>query len=256
MEDRHIEQERYNNFSASLLNNIEKESEWLLELGADNSPLYFQPPYLYYHNLINQNTSQSKKQLDLCCGNGVHSFTGAKNGAKVIALDYAEQSISVCRKRAEILKLSVDFRAADVQTLKDFKDDEFDIVTCAGSLSYLDNIILFEEVYRVLKNGGMFICVDSFNHNPIYRMNRFIHFLRGERSFGTLKRMPNVNTIKLLNKIFTNVDVNYFGIFTFIAPVLKLIMSPEKITRIINKLDILLPWLKRYSFKIVISASK
>ena len=117
----------------------------LLELGAANSPLYFQPPYLFYHNLINQNTSQLKKHLDLCCGNGIHSFTGAKNGAKVIALDYAEQSIIVCKKRAEKLKLNVDFRAADVQTLKDFDDDEFDIVTCAGSLSYLDNGIFLKK---------------------------------------------------------------------------------------------------------------
>lgn len=256
MEDKHIEQERYNNFSESLLNIIEKEKVLLYELGPENSPLYLQAPYLYYHNLINQNTSESKKQLDLCCGNGIHSFTGAKNGAKVIALDYAEKSILICKKRAEILKLSVDFRTSDVQTLNDFVNEDFDIVTCAGSLSYLDSSIFFNEVFRVLKKGGIFICVDSFNHNPIYRLNRFIHYLRGRRSYGTLKRMPNMNTIIILNQIFTKVDVEYFGIFTFIAPLLKYFMSPEKITRTINKLDSILPCFKRYSFKIVISASK
>jgi ubiquinone/menaquinone biosynthesis C-methylase UbiE len=256
MEGKKIEQQRYNSFSSSFLNSIEKERELLLELGVDNSPLYLQAPYLFYHDLINLNTSESKKQLDLCCGNGIHSFTGAKNGAIVTALDYAEQSIIICKQRAEILKLNVDFKVADVQTLNDFKDDEFDVVTCAGSLSYLDNNIFLEEVYRVLKGGGIFICVDSFNHNPIYRLNRFIHFLRGRRSYGTLKRMPNMNTIKLLNQIFTKVEVNYFGIFTFIGPILKYVMSSEIIARIIKKLDVWLPFLKRYSFKIVFTATK
>jgi len=256
MEDKKIEQQRYNNVATSFLINIEKEKDLLLELGTDNSPLYLQPPYLYYHNLINQKAIQSTKQLDLCCGNGTHSFTGAKNGAKVIALDYAEQSIIVCKKRAERLKLNVDFKVADVQTLKNFDDEEFDVVTCAGSLSYLDNVVFFNEVYRVLKSGGMFICVDSFNHNPIYRLNRFVHYLRGNRSYMTLKRMPNKNTIKLLKHIFLNVDVKYFGIFSFMAPLLMLFISSNNTTKLISKLDVFFPYLKNYSFKIVFYATK
>jgi ubiquinone/menaquinone biosynthesis C-methylase UbiE len=256
MEDKSIEQKRYNKFSSSFLNNIEKEKDLLLELGADNSPMYLQAPYLYYHNLIYKNTSQSKTQLDLCCGNGVHSFTGAMNGAKVVAIDYAEQSIVVCKKRAELLKLNVDFKVGDVQNLEDYSSEEFDIVTCAGSLSYLDNALFFNEVYRVLKPGGTFVCVDSFNHNPIYRFNRFVHYLRGNRTNMTLKRMPNKNTINLLKHIFLNVEVKYFGVFSFIAPLLLLFISSNRTAEIINKLDLFFPFLKNYSFKIVFCASK
>jgi ubiquinone/menaquinone biosynthesis C-methylase UbiE len=185
----------------------------------------------------------------------MHSFTGAKNGASVIALDYAEQSIVICNERKVSLKLNVDFRTADVQTLS-FEDNTFDIVTCAGSLSYLNHAIFLHEVFRVLKKEGVFICVDSFNHNPIYRLNRYIHYLRGDRSYGTLVKMPNMDTIRLIRKIYSNVDVKYFGIFTFLAPILKFFISPQIITQIINKLDKIFPFLRRYAFKIVVSATK
>jgi ubiquinone/menaquinone biosynthesis C-methylase UbiE len=255
MDDKQIEQQRYNNSSASLLDILEKDKKLLHVLGADNFPPYLRQPYLYYHELINSKTSASKKQLDLCCGNGMHSFTGAKNGASVIALDYADQSIEICNQRKGILKLNVDFRTADVQTLS-FEDNTFDIVTCAGSLSYLNNDIFLHEVHRVLKKEGVFICVDSFNHNPVYRLNRYIHYLRGDRSYGTLVKMPNMGTIRLIRKIYSNVDVKYFGIFTFLAPVLKIFLSPQIINQIINKLDKFFPFLRRYAFKIVISATK
>jgi ubiquinone/menaquinone biosynthesis C-methylase UbiE len=255
MDDKQIEQQRYNKSSASLLDIIEKDKKLLHVLGADNFPPHLRPPYLYYHELINSKTSASKKQLDLCCGNGMHSFTGAKNGASVIALDYAEQSIVICNERKGILKLNVDFRTADVQTLS-FEDKTFDIVTCAGSLSYLNNDIFLHEVYRVLKKEGVFICVDSFNHNSLYRLNRYIHYLRGERSYSTLVRMPNKRSIQLFKTIFSKVDVNYFGTFSFLAPVLNFFVSPEKLMSIIQKLDDLFPFLEIYAFKVVIKAEK
>jgi ubiquinone/menaquinone biosynthesis C-methylase UbiE len=149
----------------------------------------------------------------------------------------------------------VDFRTADVQTLS-FEDNTFDIVTCAGSLSYLDNDIFLHEVYRVLKKEGVFVCVDSFNHNPVYRLNRYIHYLRGERSYGTLVKMPNIDTIRLIKKIYSNVEVRYFGTFTFLAPLLKFFIPPHIIALIINKLDKIFLFLKHYAFKIVISATK
>lgn len=254
--DKEIEKNRYNDSSSRLYNIVHYDQTLLKLLGAEAFPEYLQPPYVFYHKLLEDNLKFGKYQLDLCCGNGLHSFTGAKNGAQVVAIDYAEQSILVCKKRAEILKLNVDFKVGDVEILKNYHSEAFDIVTCASSLSYLDNSLFFNEVYRVLKLGGMFICVDSFNHNPIYRFNRFVHYLRGNRTYMTLKRMPNKNTIKLLKHIFLNVEVKYFGVFSFIAPLLLLFISSNMTAKIINKLDYFFPFLKNYSFKIVFCASK
>ena len=30
------------------------------------------------------------------------------------------------------------------------------------------------EIYRIIKPGGFFICGDSLNNNPIYRINRYM----------------------------------------------------------------------------------
>jgi len=256
MKDKQIEQLRYNVYSQNILSLIGDDNAILHTLGADNFPLYLRPPYLFYHNLIHNHTIGSKKQLDLCCGNGMHSFTGAYNGANVIGLDYAEKSISICKKRNTALNLNVEFRTADVQVLHGFSDNEFDVVTCAGSLSYVDHELLFSEINRVLKSGGVFICVDSINHNPIYRLNRFIHYLRGLRSLSTIKRIPNMSTIKYLNQNFTKVEVHYFGIFIFLVPILKLFMSTNGIFKAVNYLDKVFSCLKRFSFKIVITAIK
>lgn len=255
MDDKLIEQKRYNKVSEEMFSLIENDNLLLRTLGPDNFPLYLQTPYLLYHNLIAKNTSSASNQLDLCCGNGMHSFTGAINGASVIALDYAEKSITICKKRAELLNVHVDFKTADVQVLF-FKDNFFDVVTCAGSLSYLDNKIFLEEIFRVLKKDGIFICVDSFNHNLFYRANRYFHYLKGNRTYSTLKRMPNEYTIDLFKSIFTEVEVSYHGIFIFLVPIMKLFYTDFKIKKIVDQLDNMFPFLKRYAFKVVISAKK
>ena len=63
-----------------------------------------------------------------------------------------------------------------------FDNEIFDIVACAGGLSYGDNKLVLNEIYRVLKPKGMFICIDSLNENPIYKFNRYLHYLRGNRT--------------------------------------------------------------------------
>ena len=50
-----------------------------------------------------------------------------------------------------------------------FRDNSFDAICSAGSLSYGDNLIVMNEIYRLLKTGGSFIAVDSLNNNPIFR---------------------------------------------------------------------------------------
>jgi ubiquinone/menaquinone biosynthesis C-methylase UbiE len=47
-----------------------------------------------------------------------------------------------------------------------FADQSFDIIVSAGSLSYGDNDIVMNEIYRVLKLQGVFIAIDSLNNNP------------------------------------------------------------------------------------------
>jgi ubiquinone/menaquinone biosynthesis C-methylase UbiE len=255
MKDKDIEKLRYNNFS---LNRIENNnSEFLNILGADNFERYLQDPYLKYQELIKLEVFSNSKltQLDLCCGDGMHSFTAAIEGAEVIALDYAENSIAIARKRSELIDVKVNFQVQDVNILP-FLDNSFDIVTCAGSLSYLDHVIFTNEVKRVLKKNGKLIVIDSFNHNFFYRLNRFLHFLKGQRTYSTLKRMPNNKLLNYFKNEFSELNVRYYGIFIFIVPLLNVIFTHNRIQKIITTLDQKFYFLRKYSFKIVFIAKK
>jgi len=143
---------------------------------------------------------------------------------------------------------------ADMEKLP-FSDISFDIVVSAGSLSYGDNDIVLHEIYRVLKPDGVFIAIDSLNHNPIYRLNRYIHYLRKRRSLSTLKRMP---TLKLLEKYrlkFGKIDVVFFGAISYFSPILNKVFGERISAKISSKIDALVS-VKKSAFKFVMVVEK
>ena len=87
-------------------------------------------------------------------------------------------------------------------------------------------------------------------------MNRYIHYLKGERTLSTLNRMPDITTIQILNSRFKSVPVNYFGIFSFLGPVFQKIIGDIKAKKIIDRLDNRMSFLKNQAFKIVLIAKK
>ena len=101
-------------------------------------------------------------------------------------------------------------------------------MTCAGSLSYGDPTLVDAGVRRVLKPGGAFICVDSLNHNPIYRRNRWVHFLRGERTRSTLLRMPTEARIDSIAGHFSAGTVRYFGAISWAMPLMARVMGETR----------------------------
>ena len=79
-----------------------------------------------------------------------------------------------------------------------------------------NNKLVLNEIHRVLKQNGIFICIDSLNENPIYKLNRYLHYLRGNRTKSTLKRMPDRKLLKdyerkfgyYKNKLFRNINLD------------------------------------------------
>ena len=256
MKDKDIEKNRYNEFSKKI-SEVSQSESYLKLNGSKCLPIYLRQPYVAYEKHLENLVKSVKnvKILDLCCGDGIHSFSAAFYGADVIALDYAENSILLARKRSKSLGIKVEFRTCDVEKLP-FENKHFDIITCVGSLSYLNHDIFIKEVMRVLKPNGKFVVIDSFNHNPLYRLNRYIHFIKGNRTYSTLERMPNNQLLKKIKDNFSELEVEYFGIFVFLIPFLKLITSPHNISKILYSLDNIFIFLKRYSFKILFVATK
>jgi SAM-dependent methyltransferase len=140
-------------------------------------------------------------------------------------------------------------RVADMEALP-FADGEFDAVACAGSLSYGDPDTVDASVRRVLKSGGSFLSVDSLNDNPIYRLNRWRHYRRGERSLSTLRRMPDSARLASWRTHYDDVAVRYFGAATWAMPLAIRLLGQSRAASLSDSLDRMLN-VKRSAFKFV-----
>ena len=141
---------------------------------------------------------------------------------------------------------------ADMEQLP-FENELFDVVTYAGSLSYGDAKKVDSEIHRVIKPSGFFICVDSLNNNPVYRLNRFIHYLKKERTKKTLLNMPTYQRIVSLRSRYKDADVNYFGSISFITQLLSKILGPNYTSLFSDYVDKTIK-AKKSAFKFVLIA--
>jgi SAM-dependent methyltransferase len=100
--------------------------------------------------------------LDLGCGFGRHAFEGARRGATVVALDYAESELKEVRNTfaamAEAGEVAPTSLAGTVQgdaTRLPFGDATFDRVIASEVLEHIpDDVAAMRELARVLKPGG------------------------------------------------------------------------------------------------------
>lgn len=253
--DKLIERDRYDARAKELV--VRDPAALLGPDGATAIPIELRTPYVYYEQLILSRVTPGASLLDVCCGNGLHSIVGARAGAIVTAVDFAENGIVLARLRAARAGVVLHTVVADAEHLP-FKNETFDFVTCAGSLSYVDLDVFVSEVSRVLKDGGWFICIDSLNHNPIYRFNRYVHFRRGKRSLSVIQRTPVMTTIETLGRIFPRDNcVRFFGVCAFLAPLLRWTVGSRNAAWLLDRIDyFLLPYLRRFGFKFVFAGMK
>ncbi|MBU3738467.1 MAG: class I SAM-dependent methyltransferase [Rhodoferax sp.] len=208
MDDKHLERERYDERARQARRSLPGAAG--PQDGTESVPCVLRAPYEHYENLLRQVLGPYARVLEL--GSGTGEFTGvlARSGAQVTASDISADSLDLLRiKHPDWNHVSTE--VCDMENLP-FEDASFDVVASAGSLSYGDNQRVLHQVHRLLKPGGCFVCVDSLNHNPVYRLNRYIHYLRGARSRSTLLRMPTCDLILQYQKILGGTStVRYFG---------------------------------------------
>ena len=99
------------------------------------------------------------------------------------------------------------------------------------------------------------IVVDSLNDNPIYRFNRYMHYLKGNRTKSTLIRMPTMRLIDKYTEKFGHAEVKFFGAITWTFPLLRKILSEQAVTKLANWIDAKFN-IKGSAFKFVIMLVK
>jgi SAM-dependent methyltransferase len=246
--DKETEFLRYDARAQSLLlaGNSAFESE--PSLGSLASPSILRTPYLYYEQCIRQHISKDQDVLELGSGTGLHTYALTQTGARVVASDISSHSLMFLNQCIKGITIQV----ADIESLP-FKSETFDVVVMAGSLSYGDPALVDAEIRRVLRSGGIFICVDSLNHNPVYRFNRWLHYKRGERTKSTLLFMPTIKRIESISRGFQSADVRYFGAVSYLMPVLARIIGQFRAAQFSDFVDDLVH-VRRAAFKFVLVA--
>ena len=81
------------------------------------------------------------------------------------------------------------------------------------------------------------IAIDSLNDNPIYRFNRYMHYLKGNRSKSTLIRMPTMSLIDKYTEKFGHAEVKFFGAIIWAFPLLSKVLSEQALTKLSNLID-------------------
>ncbi len=243
MNDKLIEIKRYDEKALKIIN-YKKHSK-------KKNKNYINEPDKYYFKLFKK--LKKNKLLEIGAGTGENTLRLIKMKFNVCATDISPRSVEAMNKKYSKYK-NFSSKVVDMEKLP-FRNESFDIIVSAGSLSYGDNNRVMNEIYRVLKLGGSVVLIDSLNDNPIYRFNRYIHYIKGNRSESTLKRMPNVNLIDKYIKKFGYGKVKFFGSITWAFPLLKIVLSEKLITKFSNWVDLTVK-VKKSAFKFVLILNK
>jgi len=247
-QDKKVESARYNERATKFLQS--NESTMFGALGALHFPRIFRKPYIKYEWCHRTYIKDSFDVLEIGAGTGTLTKSLLDSGANVIATDISPNSLKIIQKRYVKFGKKLIIKVADMEKLP-FDDNNFDVVSSAGSLSYGSNEVVMNEISRILKQDGLFICVDSLNHNLVYKFNRWISYIRGKRTFSTLQNMPTLSLIEKYKKNFEVLSLDFYGSLVWIYPFMRLFVGANNATNLIDKFDNIINT-SRSGFKFVV----
>jgi SAM-dependent methyltransferase len=127
-----------------------------------------------YRNYPRQIPRDAVRILEIGCGAGNNLWFAAREGFSVAGIDGSRSSIDYARGRFASEGLEGDFRVGDFTQLP-FDDEEFHLVVDRGSITCCGLSAgrqAVDEVRRVLKPGGRFLCNPYSNRHTSHRSGR------------------------------------------------------------------------------------
>ncbi len=216
----------------------------------DISPVH-RPPFDYYYELIKNNIKPGMKVLELGSGMGRHTRILIETGASIYVNDISSEALKVCKRMNpgihRVIESSMDATKLDSNSI--------DAIVSCGALSYVDPKKLDQEIIRLLRPNGEIIIIDSLNENPIYKINRFIRFLLGKRSWNSIRQIPSLQRINLLRGYFQHSEIKFFGSYLWIILPLNIFLNSDQISKINLYLEERFKS-RRLAFKFVIIAKQ
>lgn len=215
-------------------------------------------PYEFARNWL-AGRCEDKVVLDYACGVGLYSLCPINFGArKLFGIDISPKSIEVAKAAMTAAGVAnkIRFEVGDCEAMP-YQPETFDLVFSFGNLSYLDLPKAYAEVARVLKPDGKFLVVDTLGYNPLLNLNRWIRFVRGQRSAYMKDHIVKMNAVNLGQRYFKNLEeLKFYDLATLCAvPFVKnertYIHTVISILKRIDAILLKLPLIKYLAFKIV-----
>jgi SAM-dependent methyltransferase len=207
------------------------------QTGTDGMSNLHIPPFEYFYEQIRILIHKNLSVLEIGAGMGRHSGVIIKTGAILTANDISTKSLEVLKKTHPDVSYLV---CSDMSNLP-VDSKSFDAIVSCGSLSYADPDLMNKEIFRLLKDGGTLIICDSLNHNLMYRLNRFMHYILGKRSLNSIVRIPDLNRIESLSIPFTKTRLKFFGSYLWIVTLSKLFIGDKFSNQLNSWLEINFP---------------
>jgi ubiquinone/menaquinone biosynthesis C-methylase UbiE len=203
--------------------------------------------YKKYYDIANKSISPTMQVLELGSGIGIHSGVLAKNilGGRLFINDISKVSLEINNKvhpAAVTLNSSMECIS--------LPNNSLDFVFSCAALSYGDPDLVDKEILRLLKVNGNLVILDSLNHNIFYRLNRFIKFLSGKRTFSSISRIPNLNRLDNLSAHFKSTKLFFYGSYLWVIPVFTYLIGRQRSVTLHNILEKYFPSRKN-SFKFI-----
>ncbi len=121
--------------------------------------------------------------LDVGCGTGqTAAFLEKQYEANVTALDNHEMMVEKALKRKEQEQLTINVVNGNVEALP-FADDSFDMVISESVLAFTNVSKAISEICRVLKDDGIFYCIEMVLEKSSKELNQITDFYGMEKIF-------------------------------------------------------------------------
>ena len=200
--DKEIEKSRYDGYAEKEMSQNPLSN---IETPLSDISLIHRPPYPKYYEELSGLIQPHMTVLELGAGTGRHNHVFANIGCKVIAVDISDKSLEVYKLRnSKIEAVQASFEEIPLSS------NSIDVIVSSGSLSYGEPAKVNSKIFRLLKRDGDLVIVDSLNHNLVYRFNRYIHYLKKDRSKSTLSRIPDRKRLTAFSSRFESVSIYSF----------------------------------------------
>ncbi|MEH6944027.1 demethylmenaquinone methyltransferase [Bacillus sp. JJ722] len=157
-----------------------------------NSVISFQQHVKWRNNTMKtMNVQRGSKALDVCCGTADWTIAMANavgTEGHVTGLDFSKNMLSVGEEKVQELQLkNVDLIHGNAMELP-FKDNTFDYVTIGFGLRNVpDYLTVLREMHRVLKPGGLAVCLETSQPTMIgFKQGYYFYFKHIMPLFGKM----------------------------------------------------------------------